>query len=259
MNKFRTVFLTSIALLGIYAVASAGTWRESSVADFVDGAYNANVFASTEGSDNGTIKSAPGAFYDLNKDGRPDIIICNLEGSSTYIYWGKHDWTYSADSCQALPSNGSTGSSVADIDRDGNLDILISNYYSSAVIYWGSHDGYSAGDTSLLDAYAGHGNGIADLNHDGAFELLISCMNGSEVYLFWGSKADRRHFQRTSLRGFSSSDIAVADLDKDGVLDIIVPNKQGNYPPAGGSFTFTIPSYIYWGQRLNDSIYYSTA
>ncbi|MBI4727356.1 VCBS repeat-containing protein [candidate division TA06 bacterium] len=249
--------LAVLACLSIStAVSFAGTWVESSQADFADGDFNANVFTSKEGSDSGCVKSAPGAFYDLNKDGRPDIIICNLEGSYTYIYWGKHDWTYSADSSQSLPSSGSTGNSVDDIDKDGNLDILISNYYGNAVIYWGSKAGYSADNSTTLTAYAGHGNSIVDLNHDGALDILVSRMNGTEIYIFWGNKKDRRSFIRTTLSGFSSSDVAVSDLNKDGVLDIVVPNKQGNYPPAGG-FTFSIPSYIYYGQKSQDSVFYN--
>jgi hypothetical protein len=236
----------------------ADAWRESTVADFADGFFNANVFVSNEGLDSGSLKSAPGAFYDLNKDGRPDLVICNLEGSHTYIYWGQHDWSYSSAHRQMLPSSGSTGNSIDDIDRDGNLDILVSNYYGGfSTIYWGSKNGYTEADTTLLQASGGHGNSIVDLNHDGALDLLVSSMNGTQAYIFWGNRHNRRYFTRTTLGGFSSSDVAVADLNKDGVLDIVVPNKQGNYPPAGGAFTFNIPSYIYYGQRLQDSVFYN--
>ncbi len=257
MKKFNFALALLACLMIAPSVSPAGTWVESSQADFADGYFNANVFTSNEGSDSGCIKTAPGAFYDLNKDGRPDIVVCNLEGSYTYIYWGKHDWTYSADSCQMLPSNGSTGNSIDDINKDGNLDILISNYYGGySIIYWGSKNGYTNGDTTLLSVPGGHGNSIVDLNHDGALDLLISSMNGNQVYIFWGNKKERKNFTRTSLSGFSSSDIAVADLNKDGVLDIVVPNKQGSYPPAGG-FTFNIPSYIYYGQKQQDSVFYN--
>jgi len=257
MKKLYFALAVLVCLIISTTVSLAGTWVESSQADFADGDFNANVFTSKEGSDSGCIKTAPGAFYDLNKDGRPDIVICNLEGSQTYIYWGKHDWTYSADSCQSLLSNGSTGNSIDDIDKDGNLDILISNYYGGySTIYWGSKVGFSNDDTTMLQVSGGHGNCIADLNHDGALDLLISSMNGTEVYIFWGNKQNRRAFNKTTLSGFSSSDIAVADLNKDGILDIVVPNKQGDYPPAGG-FTFSIPSYIYYGQKIQDSVFYN--
>ncbi|HAD82930.1 MAG: hypothetical protein A2509_06865 [Candidatus Edwardsbacteria bacterium RIFOXYD12_FULL_50_11] len=256
MKKIAVVIIMACLFVAGHN-AWAGTWREASQADFADGDFNANVFTSTDGSDSGCIKTAPGALYDLNKDGRADLVICNLEGSSTYIYWGKHDWTYSSDSCQYLPSNGSTGNSIDDIDRDGNLDILISNFYGSfSTIYWGSKNGFTNGDTTLLQTSGGHGNCLADLNHDGALDLLVSSMYNTEVYIFWGNKHNRRSFNRTTLGGFSSSDIAVADLNKDGILDIVVPNKQGSYPPAGG-FTFSIPSYIYYGQKIQDSIFYN--
>ena len=257
MRRNACLLVLPIAFALAYSL-SADAWRESTVADFADGFFNANVFVSNEGLDSGCLKSAPGAFYDLNKDGRPDLVVCNLEGSYTYIYWGNHDWSYSAANRQLLPSSGSTGNSVDDIDRDGNLDILISNYYGGySIIYWGSKNGYTNTDTTLLQASGGHGNSIVDLNHDGALDLLVSSMNGTQMYIFWGKRHNRRNFTRTTLGGFSSSDVAVADLNKDGILDIVVPNKQGYYPPAGGSFTFNIPSYIYYGQRLQDSVYYN--
>jgi len=256
--KKNNLVLTLLAVMLISPLVSfAGTWVESTQADFADGDFNANVFTSNEGSDSGCVKTAPGVFYDLNKDGRPDIVVCNLEGSYTYIYWGKHDWTYSADSCQSLPSNGSTGNSIDDINKDGNLDILISNFYGGfSTIYWGSKVGYTNGDTTMLPAPGGTGNCIVDLNHDNALDIIVSSMYGYEIYLFWGNKTDRKSFTRSSLKGFSSSDVAVADLDKDGVLDIVVPNKQGYYPPAGYT-TCNIPSYIYYGQKIGDSVFYN--
>ena len=127
---------------------------ESSQADFVDGDFEANIFISTEGSDSGCIKSTPGAFYDLNKDGRPDLVISNMHDDArnfninSYIYWGKQDWAYSADSCMELPTHGATGNSIADLNKDGNLDIIFSSYNdnvsycTNSLIYWGSKEGF---------------------------------------------------------------------------------------------------------------------
>ncbi|MRR09034.1 VCBS repeat-containing protein, partial [bacterium] len=266
MNKHRPVCFAAIALLGICAAATAGTWRESSVADFGDGVYNANTFPSEEGSDSGRLKTNPGAFFDLNKDGRPDLVISNMHDNSgnfdidSYIYWGKHDWTYSADSCQALPTFGATGNSVEDLNKDGHLDVLFSCYDGPySIIYWGSRTGFHTGDTTLLETNRAHGNYIADLNHDGRLDIIIANMGGGYSYIYWADKHDPGAFSsRTELAGYGSSDIAIADLDKDGVLDLVLPNKQGDYPPAGG-FTFNIPSYIYYGQKTGDSIFYNDA
>lgn len=266
MNRTGRACLTAAVLVFVCGAARAGTWRESSVADFADGVYNANTFPSEEGSDSGRLKTNPGAFFDLNKDGRPDLVISNMHDNSSnfyinsYIYWGKHDWTYGADSCQALPTFGATGNSVEDLNKDGHLDILFSSYAGSySIIYWGSKTGFHVGDTSLLQTNQATGNYIVDLNHDGRLDIVFANMGGGYSYIYWGDRNNNKAFnRRTELAGFGSSDIAIADLNKDGVLDIVLPNKQGTYPPAGG-FTFNIPSYIYYGQKTGDSVYYNDA
>ena len=154
MKKFYFALAVLACLVLSTAVSFAGTWVESSQADFADGDFNANIFTSTEGTDEGCLKSNPGAVYDLNKDGRPDLIISNFHDNSTnfninsYVYWGKHDWTYSADSCLQLPTHGATGNSVADLNKDGRLDIVFRSRQgnnsgsSTSMMYSGRKGGY---------------------------------------------------------------------------------------------------------------------
>ncbi|MDP2842144.1 MAG: FG-GAP-like repeat-containing protein, partial [Acetobacterium sp.] len=188
--------------------------------------------------------------YDLNKDGKPDLVISNMQGSSSYIYWGCDGDTFGVASRTLLPTSGATGNSIADLNRDGNLDILFSNFNGDySVIYWGSKDGFTPGDTTCLPSNGAHGNYICDLNHDGGLDIIISNWWGSESYIYWGdNKGHFEGYRRTALPTSSSYDIAVADLNKDGRLDLVFAN---GWDPSHNSF-------IYWGQSLNDSIYYST-
>jgi hypothetical protein len=270
MKKFYFALAVLACLVLSTAVSFAGTWVESSQADFADGDFNANIFTSTEGTGEGCLKSNPGAVYDLNKDGRPDLIISNFHDNSTnfninsYVYWGRHDWTYSADSCLQLPTHGATGNSVADLNKDGNLDIIFSSYsdnnsYSTnSLIYWGSKDGYHLGDTTGLPTLGAHGNYVVDLNHDGQLDIIFANYRGADYsnnvnsYIYWGRKEGYSTGNRTELPTIGATDIAVADLNKDGRLDIVFTNRQGVY---GGSFTFNLPSYIYYGQGTSDITY----
>lgn len=248
MNKHRPACFAAIALLVICVAASAGIWRESSVADFVDGSFNANVYASTEGSDNGTIKTSPGATYDLNKDSWPDLVISNMQGPASYIYWGSAAG-FDSTNRTLLPTEGATGNSIDDLDRDGHLDIVFSNFDgATSVIYWGSGAGYGAADTTRLPSSGAHGNYICDLNHDGRLDVIIANWWGSESYIYWGG-ADRQYgaARRTALPTSQAYDVAVADLNKDGRLDLVFGN---GWDPSH-------QSYIYWGQGT-DSIYYGT-
>ncbi len=240
---------TTAALAVVCGVALAGTWRESSVTDFVDGTYNANVFASAEGSDNGTVKTSPGVTYDLNKDSWPDIVISNMQGPASYIYWGSSAG-YDSTNRTLLPTDGATGNSIDDLDRDGHLDIVFSIFNgASSVIYWGSQTGFHANDTTRLPSNGAHGNYICDLNHDGRLDIIIANWFGNESYIYWGGPHGQYlGTRRTALPTSQAYDVAVADLNKDGRLDIVFGN---GWDPSH-------QSYIYWGQGT-DSIYYSTA
>jgi hypothetical protein len=250
MKKSCLILAVLACLILSTSVSLAGTWVESSQADFADGDFNANVFTSKEGSDSGCIKTAPGNVYDLNKDGHPDIVISNMQGSFSYIYWGSEGDTFSINNRTLLPTNGATGNSIADLNRDGHLDILFSNFDGDySIIYWGSKYGFHPSDTTCLPSNGAHGNYICDLNHDGGLDIIISNWWGSESYIYWGD--NHGHFdgyKRTALPTSQAYDVAVADLDKDGRLDLVFAN---GWDPSHNSF-------IYWGQSLNDSIYYST-
>ena len=272
MKKVVLAFIAAgLFVAGLNAWAE--TWREASQADFADGDYDANIFSSTEGSDSGCLKSNPGAVYDLNKDGRPDLIISNLHDNYTnfninsFVYWGKQDWTFSADSCLQLPTHGATGNSVADLNKDGNLDIIFSSYNdniswsTNSLIYWGSKDGFHLSDTLGLPTLAAHANYVVDLNHDGELDIIFANYRGADYsnnvnsYIYWGSKDGYSPGNRTELTTIGATDIAVADLNKDGRLDIVFTNRQGVYD---GSFTFNLPSYVYYGQGTSD-IYYDAS
>jgi len=274
VKKVNPVLALLACMMITPLVSVAGTWVESSQADFVDGDFEANVFISTEGNDSGCIKSIPGAFYDLNKDGRPDLVISNMHDDArnfninSYIYWGKQDRIYSADSCMGLPTHGATGNSIADLDKDGNLDIVFSSYNdnvsycTNSLIYWGSKDGFQIGDTTGLPTMCAHANYIVDLNKDGHLDIIFAnhknadYSNNVNSYIYWGSKTGFSAGNRTEIVTIGATDIAVADLNKDGKLDLVFSNRQGVY---GGSFTFNLPSYVYYGQGTGTVYYDSTA
>lgn len=270
----RCIYFASVicSLICVYS-AKAGVWTETTQSDFIDGSFDANIFTSDEGSDSGCIKTAPGGFYDVNKDGRPDLVISNMHDDvrnfniNSRIYWGKHDWTYSADSCQELPTHGATGNSVADLNKDGHLDIVFSSYNdnvsycTNSLIYWGSKDGFHLGDTTGLPTMCAHANYVVDLNKDGWLDIIFAnhkdgdFSNNVNSYIYWGSPDGYSASNRSELVTIGATDIAVADLNKDGRLDLVFSNRQGVY---NGSFTFNLPSYIYYGQGAGNSVYYDS-
>ncbi|MEW6684874.1 MAG: FG-GAP-like repeat-containing protein [Candidatus Edwardsbacteria bacterium] len=256
----RLIVLAVAAVLFLTVPVVAGVWRETTQTDFADGDYNANIYASTEGGDSGCVKVQPGALYDLNKDGYKDIVISNMHDNTvnfnipSYIYWGSAAG-FDSTNRTALPTHGATGNSVADLNRDGYLDIVFSSYSGpNSLIYWGSKTGFHLGDTTALPTVGAHGSYVADLNHDGRLDIIFANFSGSYSYVYWGSNGGYSSSKRTELPTLAATDVAVADLNKDGKLDLVFSNCH----PGSGADMFDGYSYIYYGQGT-DSIYYSTA
>ena len=79
---------------------------------------------------------------DYDNDGRPDLYVANDAGPN-YLYRNKHDGTFKEEGLVAgsrsergRPQLGSMGVDMGDYDRDGRLDIFVSEFVDqSATLY----------------------------------------------------------------------------------------------------------------------------
>ena len=73
------------------------------------------------------------------------------------IFWGSSGGFTSVDKTP-LQTSGAHGSAASDLDGDGYLDLVFSNYLDStgtridSLIFWGSASGWSDGDQTELPA-----------------------------------------------------------------------------------------------------------
>lgn len=270
-SKQLFVVLAALALFAQFTLA--GQWTETTQLDFADGYFQANMYTSGNGKGDGELKSNPGPVYDLNKDGHPDLVISNYWSAgnfdcNSFIYWGS-DSGYTNANRTSLPTHGATANAVADLNRDGNLDIVFSCFRSNSagnetnsLIFWGSKDGFNAADTTALPTMGAHGNYICDLNHDGHLDIVFANFqdNGYHFeinsYIYWGSHDGYSAVHRTELPTKAANDVSVADLNKDGRLDIVFSNRQTN---LGVPDIFDTYSYIYYGQGTSSITYDTTS
>ena len=102
----------------------------------------------------------------------------------------------------------------------------------TAYVYWGSADGYKAERKTELPTVWAAGVAAADLNGDGYPELIFA-NHGAETgaedlypdkglasYIYWGSATGFDAAHPTLLPTKGARDVTVADINKDGYLDI---------------------------------------
>lgn len=174
-----------------------------------------------------------------------------LPQSAGIILWGNAQG-FSRRHMTVLPMAVRYGqtAAVADLDQDGCLDLIFPDVMSSnLVFFWGSTDGtYDTGRQTVMQVHSASTVEIADLNADGWLDLIMGGnydetdggRHMQHVTLLYGGPDGYDLSRSTRIEGCESSEQAVADLNRDGHLDIVMSGYHGDS-------TRTVPSFIYWG------------
>ena len=169
--------------------------------------YWGPTFSTAKRTELPTVGAQEISAADLDVDGYLDLVFSNSgtlgtgRNVNSYIYWGAKNGAFSVTSKSELPTHGAKGNSVADVNGDGNLDIVFSNSEDgktnsvNSYIYWGlgSYPYFSATNKQELPTLRAHRNLVADLNGDGnldiAFANQAATTNKVNSYIYWGSKS----------------------------------------------------------------------
>jgi hypothetical protein len=194
---------------------------------------------------------------DLNNDGAADVFFTNNQTAQnpltvSTIYWGSPGG-FSPDKKQDLETVGAWGCSLADLNGDKLIDIVVSNFqeYHSydicSYIYWNSPKGFSQNLRTSLFTHGAVGNTVADFNGDGHLDVLFNnTMNRrrggvTPSFVYWGNSKGQFSVQnRLDLPGVEPYDWAAGDLDDDGRVDLIFANMA----EIGRRNT---ESFLFWG------------
>jgi len=194
---------------------------------------------------------------DFDEDGWPDIFIA-CDSTPSILYRNNHDGTFSdvaVTSGAAFNEDGRAqagmGSTVADYNGDGHLDIFKTNFSDdTSTLYRNNGDGTftdvtAAAGLGLFTQYLGWGTMFLDLDNDGWPDLIL--VNGhvypqvdsqhlgssyKEPRIVYHNNGDGTFTDISAAAGpaittpISSRGLAVGDLWNDGRMSVVISNMN---------------------------------
>jgi hypothetical protein len=175
------------------------------------------------GSANGPYVIA--AFGDLNSDGTPDVAAIEYEGLpglETLLGDGKGGFVTPPFATANVPNTGPSKCALADFNGDGAVDIAISSFAEPTVCV---APGLGSGGFGPFTVYASNASSISlfnmevgDLDLDGRVDLVYGTK--SDVVYRLAKPQGLFGLETVGLSGAGHQQIALGDVDSDGVLDL---------------------------------------
>jgi hypothetical protein len=119
------------------------------------------------------------SIADVNGDGHPDLLVAGFDGEepTTTLYLGDGNGNFSPADTE-LPDLWFVSTAIADIDGDGNQDLLLSgedeNENPTTMLYLGDGNAnFSPADVELEDLHDGSIS-VADVDGDEDLDVLVT-------------------------------------------------------------------------------------
>jgi hypothetical protein len=192
------------------------------------------------------------ALADVNGDGKLDVLVANLctncfnssdDQGRLGVLLGNGDGTFQTVHAFNSGGYGTRALAAADVNGDGKLDLVVANFCGGdpgchrgtvGVLLGNGDDTFQTAQTYDSAGYGPESVAVADVNRDGKLDLVVtdmcpidnfSCQKGGVVGVLLGNGDGTFQTAQTyNSGGFFASAVAVADINGDSKLDLLVTN-----------------------------------
>ena len=167
---------------------------------------------------------------DMDGDGKTDLVVPHRDGGQNLVFWNDGTGTFANPPAPVGPAKSQIrAAAVADINGDGNVDIVVGDERNGMFVYVGA--GKRAFDAPVaLGGAAGapYSIAIADMNRDGKADIVVGRQEavGSVLFNNGGSRVPTFADAPWGDGKGSVYGVAIGDLDGDGWPDIAAARSE---------------------------------
>jgi pimeloyl-ACP methyl ester carboxylesterase len=184
------------------------------------------------------------SIADIDGDGNKDLLITGRDADfdpTATLYLGDGEGGFS-EANAGLTDVGDSSTSIGDIDKDGDKDLLIAGYdgeNTTATLYLGNgQGGFTKADAGLAGAEDGTAS-IMDVDRDGNPDLLITGYDAVSfptptATLYLGDGQGGFTEGNVGLTGVGFSSASIADIGGDGDPDLVIAGSGDSFNEASG-------------------------
>jgi hypothetical protein len=178
---------------------------------------------------------------DFTHDGLIDLAVPYRDRGQSYVYVNAGNSTFPAD--RRIPFGPPDATirmaDAADLDGDGELDIVAIDESKGVAAYFGQKGGGFSAALQIADGkVAPYALAAGDLNGDGKTDMVVGHVDAAPAIYF--NTGDGRHFSRLQFGDDQGTayGFAIADVDGDGLPDIAMARSGA-------------PNILYFADRVD--------